>query len=122
MDQKLNSIKLIIEDIQNQVIDEEMYNNSLKSENINKLEKLVDTINNYTTHDWTTGYGMKYKKNALNIFFEIILEQNKRISTLEKLVNSTSTHKFFHDKQDDDPDPHGSKYCDNNNHRDSKEL
>ena len=122
MEDKLNSIKLIVEDIQNQVVDEEIYNNSLKSENINKLSNLVDTINNYTTHDWTTGYGMKYKKDTLNILHEIILQQNKRISKLEEIINSTSTHKSFHDKQDDDPGLHVSRYCDNNNHHDSKEL
>ena len=122
MEDKLNSIKLIVEDIKNQVIDEKMYNNSLKSENINKFSNLVDTINNYTTHDWNTGYGMKYKKDTLNILYEIILQQNKRISKLEEIINSTSTHTSFHDKQDDDPDPHELKCYDNSNHRDSREL
>ena len=122
MDEKLNSIKLIVEDIQNQVIKDNNYLDSIKSENIKKLSKIIEKSNTYSTHEWNTGYGIKNTQDRINLLFEIILEQNKRISSLEKLVNSISTRKFFHDKQDDDPDLHGSKYCDNNNHRDSKEL
>ena len=122
MENKLNSIKLIVEDIKNQVNDENKYNESLKSENINKFSNLVETINNYTTHDWTTGYGMKFKKDALNTLHEIILQQNKRISKLEEIINSTSTHMSSHDIQDDDLGLHGSKYYDNSNRHDSKEL
>lgn len=122
MEDKLNSIKLIVDDIKNQVIDEEMYNNSLKSENINIFSNLVDTINNYTTHDWNTGYDMKYKKDTLNILYEIILQQNKRISKLEEIINSTSIYKSYPNTVDDGPDPHELKCYDNNNHRDSMEL
>ena len=122
MDKKLNSIKIIIEDIQNQVTDENNYLNSIKNDNIKNFEKLVDKIDNYTVHDWNTGYGIKNKKDALNILFEIILEQNKRISKLEEIINSNSTDRSFLNTEDDDPDLHESECCDNNNHRDSKEL
>ena len=122
MENKLNSIKLIIEDIQNQVTDENNYLNSIKNENIKCFEKLVDKINNYTSHDWNTGYGIKHKKDALNTIFEIILEQNKRISKLEELINSTSTDMSFPNTEDDDPGPRELVYYDNNNPHDSKGL
>jgi len=122
MENKLNSIKLIVEDIQNQVTDENNYLNSIKNDNIKNFEKLVDKIDNYTVHDWNTGYGIKNKKDALNILLEIILEQNKRISKLEEIINSNSTDRSFLNTEDDDPDLHESECCDNNNHRDSKEL
>ena len=56
MENKLNSIKLIVEDIQNQVTDENNYLNAIKSENIKNFEKLVDKIDNYTVHDWIEWY------------------------------------------------------------------
>ena len=122
MENKLNSIKLIVEDIQNQVTDENNYLNAIKSENIKNFEKLVDKIDNYTVHDWNTGYGIKNRKDTLNILFEIILEQNKRISKLEEIINSTSTDNSVPNTEDDDPDPHELKCYDNNNHHGSKEL
>lgn len=122
MEKKLNSIKLIIEDIQNEVIEETNYLNAIKSKNIKNLEKLVDKIDMYSVHDWNTGYGIKNKKDVLNILFEIILEQNKRISKLEEIINSSSIDKSFPDTQDDGPDLHESECCDSNNHHDSKEL
>ena len=70
----------------------------------------------------TCRYGIKNKKDILNILFEIILEQNKRISKLEEIINSSSIDKSFPDIQDDGPDLHESECCDNNNHHDSKEL
>ena len=122
MEKKLNSIKLIIDDIQNEVIETTNYLNAIKSKNIKNLEKLVDKIDMYSVHDWNTGYGIKNKKDILNILFEIILEQNKRISKLEEIINSSSIDKSFPDIQDDGPDLHESECCDNNNHHDSKEL
>lgn len=122
MENNLNSIKLIVEDIQNQLTDENNYLNSIKNNNIKNLEKLVDKIDNYTVHDWNTGYGIKYKKDALNILFEIILEQNKRISKLEEIINSTSIDTSVPNTEDGGPDPDELKYCDNNILHDSKEL
>ena len=113
---------MIIEDIQNGVTEEKNYLNQIKSENIKNFEKLVDKIDMYSVHDWNTGYGIKYKKDALNTLFEIILEQNKRISKLEEIINSNSNDKSFPNTEDDDPDPDELKCCDNNNPHDSKEL
>ena len=122
MEKKLNSIKLIIEDIQNEVIEETNYLNAIKSKNIKNLEKLVDKIDMYSVHDWNTGYGIKNKKDILNILFEIILEQNKRISKLEEIINSNSTDMSFLNTEDDGPDLHELGCYDNNNHHDSKVL
>ena len=44
MDKKLNSIKLIVEDIQNQVINKNNYLESIKSENIKKLSKIIGKL------------------------------------------------------------------------------
>ena len=122
MDEKLNSIKLIVEDIQNQVINKNKYLESIKSENIKKLSEIIEKSNTYSTHEWTTGYGIKNTQDRINLLFEIILEQNKRIAKLEEIINSTSIYKSSPNTQDDNPDLHELTYCDNNNPRDSKEL
>ena len=57
MEKKLNSIKLIIENIQNEVIEENNYLNAIKSKNIKDLEKLVDKIDMYSVH---VGYWIRY--------------------------------------------------------------
>jgi hypothetical protein len=122
MDEKLNSIKLIVEDIQNQVINDNNHLNSIKSENIKKLSKLIEKSNTYSTHEWNTGYGIKNTQDRINLLFEIILEQNKRISNIEKIINSNSIDRSSPNTEDDDPDLHESACYDNNNHHDSKEL
>lgn len=122
MDKKLNSIKLIVEDIQNQVINKNNYLESIKSENIKKLSKIIEKSNTYSTREWTTGYGIKNTQDRINLLFKIILEQNKRIAKLEEIINSTSIYKSSPNTVDVYPDLHESTCCDNNNHRDSKEL
>jgi len=122
MDKKLNSIKLIVEDIQNQVINKNNYLESIKSENIKKLSKIIEKSNTYSTREWTTGYGIKNTQDRINLLFKIILEQNKRIAKLEEIINSTSIYKSSPNTQDDNPDLHALTYCDNNTLHYSKAL
>ena len=122
MNDKINNIKLLINDLQEEINEEQSYLSSLESENIKKLSKIIEKSNTYSPYEWNTSYGIKNTQDRINLLFEIILEQNKRISKIEKLINSTSIYKSSPNTVDVYPDLRESTCCDNNNHRDSKEL
>ena len=83
---KLNDMESIISDMKKDLIKSKIESDNVQTYTIKKLRKLIVTSNNYSSREFSTGYGTKNNQEKFNCLLKIVEQQNKRIAFLEKSI------------------------------------
>ena len=93
MEEKFKNIQDNLNEIICEINEERKYNGIIETDNLKKIKKLNEKINNYETVEWRTSYVTLTIKETFNALFSVVYSQNKRITELEKQIETIHERK-----------------------------
>ena len=88
MENKFKNIQNNLNEIICEINEERAYNDNIETYSLKKLKKLNEKMNKYDTVEWRTTYVTLTLKEAFDTLFCIVQAQNKRITELEKQIET----------------------------------
>ena len=88
MENKFKNIQNNLNEIICEINEERAYNDNIETDSLKKLKKLNEKMNRYNSVDWRTSYVTRTIKEAFDNLFCIVQAQNKRITELEKQIET----------------------------------
>lgn len=93
MNDKFKNIQDNLNEIISEINKEKEYNDNIETNSLKKLKKINKKINTYDSSEWQRSYVIKNLKETLNSLFYIVQSQNKRITKLEKQIETIHERK-----------------------------
>lgn len=88
MENKFKNIQKNLNEIICEINNEREYNDNIETDSLKKLKKFNEKINKYNTIEWRTSYVTKTIKETFDTLLNIVVSQNKRITELEKQIET----------------------------------
>ena len=93
MEEKFKNIQDNLNEIICEINKDQEYNDNIETDSLKKLKKLKEKMNTYNTVEWRTSYVTQTIKETFDTLFCIVQAQNKRITELEKQIETIHERK-----------------------------